>query len=293
MPKVSTAVPQDSGIACLRAITAALLVVYKTEAIVEILQDVIPYGLVQLNQHDTSLQIEGALLSSLKQWVSAVALEEDSDIFRQFLLETVMARQSRMTGVHVEMDHPFINEIPLVIGVLKWILTPAHKRDSKNYPTHSLKVWTVASVMEILGFENQADEAVAYSIREYENALLVSHRFGAKPRVFLVVLHGEDTDPIPLMHIPRALDAPKPQITMIRRIPWIMFRHLRGAPDSVDTQYLADIWRISFTSAKACFRGITMLTQNVKIDVEANEDVAAPEYYKTLISEFSPELVRI
>lgn len=297
LPKGSTAVPQDPGIACLRAITAGLLAVYKTEAIVEILQDVIPYGLVQLNQHDTSLEIEGALLSSLKQWVSAVALEEDSDIFREFLLETVTARQSRMTGVPIddvlEMDHPFVNEIPLVIGVLRWILTPAHTRDSKNYPTRSLKVWTVASVMEILGFEIQADEAVAQSIREYESAHLVSHRFGAKPRVFLVVLHGEDTDPTPLMHIPRASDAPKPQITMIRGIPWIMFRHLRGSPDGVDTQYLVDIWRISFTSAKACFRGITLLTQNVKIDVEANEDVAAPEHHKTLISEFSPDLVCI
>lgn len=147
--------------------------------------------------------------------------------------------------------------------------------------------------MEILGFEIQADEVVAQSIREYESGLLVSHRFGAKPRVFLVVLHGEDTDPTPLMHIPRASDPPKPQITMIRGIPWIMFRHLRGSRDGVDTQYLADIWKMSFTSAKACFRGITMLTQNVKIDVEVDEDVGAPEHHKTLISDFSPELDRI
>ncbi|KAL8755967.1 MAG: hypothetical protein Q9199_003249 [Rusavskia elegans] len=147
--------------------------------------------------------------------------------------------------------------------------------------------------MEILGFEIQADEVVAQSIREYESGLLVSHRFGAKPRVFLVVLHGEDTDPTPLMHIPRASDSPKPQITMIRGIPWIMFRHLRGSRDGVDTQYLADIWKMSCTSAKACFRGITMLTQNVKIDVEGDEDVGAPEHHKTLISDFSPGLDRI
>ncbi|KAL8755966.1 MAG: hypothetical protein Q9199_003248 [Rusavskia elegans] len=96
LPKGSTAVPENPGITCLRAITAGLLVVYKTEAIVEILQDVIPYGLVQLNRDDTSLEIEGAFLSSLKQWVSTVALEEDSDIFRKFFLETAAARQSRM-----------------------------------------------------------------------------------------------------------------------------------------------------------------------------------------------------
>ncbi|KAL8646431.1 MAG: hypothetical protein Q9226_006861, partial [Calogaya cf. arnoldii] len=172
LPKGSSAVPENSGIACLRAITAGLLVMYRSEAIVEILQDVIPNRLVQLNQDDTSLEIEGALLSSLKQWVSAVALEEDSDIFRKFLLETLATRQSRMTEVTIddvmEMNHPFVNEIPLVIGVLRWILTPAHKRENKNYPTRSLKVWTVASVMEILGFEIYADEVVAHSIRDYE-----------------------------------------------------------------------------------------------------------------------------
>ncbi|KAL8801633.1 MAG: hypothetical protein Q9182_004318 [Xanthomendoza sp. 2 TL-2023] len=297
LPKGSTAVPENSGIACLRAITAGLLLVYKTEAIVEILQDVIPNRLVQMSQDDTSLEIEGAILSSLKQWVSAVALEEDSDMFRKFLLELVAVRQLSMTGRPIaeilELEHPFANEIPLVIGVLRWILTPAHARESKNYPTRSLKVWTVATVMEILGFEIHADEVVAQSIHDYEKSLLISHRFEAKPRVFLVAMDGEKTDPTQLLHVPRAWPSPKPQITMIRGIPWILFRHLRGRRDGVDTEYLVDIWKMSFTHAKACFRGISMEHQNIKIDIEVMEDVGLPEHHKTLISDFSPELGRV
>ena len=64
---------------------------YETEVIIERLQDLIPCALVQLNQEDTSLEVEGTLLASHRQWVSAVTLEEDSDMFRKFMLETVAA----------------------------------------------------------------------------------------------------------------------------------------------------------------------------------------------------------
>ena len=297
LPKGSTAIPDNPGVACLRALTTGLLCLYETEAIIEILQDLIPYALVQLNQDDTSLKIEGALLASLRQWVSAVTLEEDSDMFRKFMLETVAAQQSMITGVEIDdlmaVDHTSINELPLVIGVLRWILTPLHKREVKKYPTRSLKVWTVASVMANLGFEVQAHPFVVKSMREYESNLQYSGRFGEAPRVFLVVMSGEVTDPMPVMHIPCASDSPKPQITIMRGIPWIAFRHLRGTHAEVRTEYLADIWKIPFQSAQGCFRGISILNQNIRIDVHEREYVGVPEHQKSLISDFSPELARV
>ncbi|KAL8836808.1 MAG: hypothetical protein Q9170_002769 [Blastenia crenularia] len=297
LPKGSTAIPEHPGTACLRALTTGLLVLHKTEAVVEILRHVIPLRLVQLNQEDTSLEIDGALLTSLKQWVSAVALEEDSDLFRKFMLETVAARQSRLTVAQMvdttDMDRTSINELSLVVGVLSWILRPPHSRITKNYPTRSLKVWTMASIMEIIGFEIEADLVVAQNTRDYESSLLASSRFGEMPRVFLVVANCEETDPEPLMHIPRASDSPRPQVTMIRGIPWIMFKHLRGTHTEVDTQCLADIWMFSFRSAKACFRGLSMLKQCCKIEIEDVENAGIPEHHRSLISEFSPEIHRI
>ncbi|KAL8722210.1 MAG: hypothetical protein Q9225_001255 [Loekoesia sp. 1 TL-2023] len=297
LPKGSTAIPEHPGTACLRALTTGLLVLHKTEAVVEILQDLIPYGLVQLNQEDTHLEIDRALLTSLKQWVSAVALEEDSDLFRKFMLETVAARQSRMTGAQIDditgMDHTSVNELPLVIGALRWILTPPHSRVTKNYPTRSLKVWTMASIMEIIGFEIEADSVVVQNTSDYKSSLLVSNRFREMPRVFLVVVNGEETDPTPLLHIPRASDSSRPQITIIRGIPWIMFRHLRAIRTDVNTQFLADVWTFSFRSAKACFRGMIMRNQTCQIEIEDVEPAGVPEHHKSLISEFSPELHRI
>ncbi|KAL8911213.1 MAG: hypothetical protein Q9172_007709 [Xanthocarpia lactea] len=297
LPKGSTAVPENPGIACLRAVTTALLLLYNTEAIVEILQDLIPYGLLQLNQEDNPLEIEGALLTSLGHWVSAVALEEDSDLFRKFMLETVNIRQSRMTGVHLDdvmdMDHVSVNEIPLVIGVLRWILTPPHKRKHQNYPTRSLKVWTAACVMEILGFEIEADSVVVQTIHDYKSNALVLGRFVEKPSVFLVVTNSQETDPTPALRVPRASGSSKPQITMIRGIPWIVFRHLRGSRSEIDTEYLADVWNISFRSAKSCFKGITVQQKNVKIEIKETERAVVPEFHKSLLSKFSPELHRI
>lgn len=46
LPKGSTAVPDHSGTACLRALTAGLLCLYRPDAVVEMLQDLIPYALI-------------------------------------------------------------------------------------------------------------------------------------------------------------------------------------------------------------------------------------------------------
>ncbi len=297
LPKGSTAVPDHSGTACLRALTAGLLCLYRSDAIVEMLQDLIPYALIQLNQEDTSFEIEGALLTSLRHWVTSVAVEEDSDLFRNYMLEKLTIQQSRLTGTVFDeimgMDHTSVNEIPLVIGVLRWILTPWHKRNFKQYPTRSLKVWTTASIMETLGFEVQAELVVVQSVSDYQRNMQPPYRFGETARVFLVTINGEETDPMPVKHVPCAEDTRRPQITMMRGIPWIAFRHLRGTSGQVDTQYLADIWKFSFKSAEACFRGISMFHQNIQIEIADSELLGVSEHHKSLISDFSPVLERI
>lgn len=297
LPKASTAVPNHSGTACLRALTAGLLCLYRPDAVVEMLQDLILYALIRLNQEDKTFEIEDALLASLRHWVSAVALEEDSDVFRTYLLDKLKTQHSRLTETVFDetkgMDHTSVNEIPLVMGVLRWILTPWHNRKVKQYPTRSLKVWTTASIMETLGFEVQVDFVVSHSVYGYQGNMQTQHRFGETASVFLVTMNGEETDPMPVKHVPCAEDSPRPQITMMRGIPWIAFRHLRGNSDQVDTQYLADVWKMSFKSARACFRGISMYQRNVQIEITDPELMGVSEHYKSLISEFSPELERV
>ena len=123
LPKGSTAIPDHPGTACLRALTAGLLCVYRIEATIEILQDLIPFSLVHYHQDDVTIEVEGALLASLRHWISTIALEEDSDVFRKYMLDRLTVQQARMMGAAIndvmDIDDTSVNEIPLVIGVLR------------------------------------------------------------------------------------------------------------------------------------------------------------------------------
>ena len=93
-PKASTGVPTGDlggGLACLRALTSALLCLYSVDATVHILTEIIPTRLVQLDQEDKQIAVSGPLLTNLKALVQAIATEEDANTFRAWLLNT--ARQ--------------------------------------------------------------------------------------------------------------------------------------------------------------------------------------------------------
>ena len=108
---------------------------FTLDATVEILQDLIPFALVQLHQDDTAIEFEAALLASLKHWVSAVMAEEDSDILRDHMQQEINLKQSRLTGLALEeimsFEYNSFSDIARVIGVLRWILTPGYKRKTK------------------------------------------------------------------------------------------------------------------------------------------------------------------
>ena len=296
LPKASTAIPDHPGTACLRALTAGLLCMFTLDATVEILQDLIPFALVQLHQDDTAIEFEAALLASLKHWVSAVMAEEDSDIFRDHMQQEINLKQSRLTGLALEeimsFEYNSFSDIARVIGVLRWILTPGYKRKTKQYPTCSLKAWTMALIMESLGFQVQADNTVLKRLKDHNAISHAIPRFDEAPYVFLVVDDYGDTDPTPMMHVPRAQDSPRPMITMMRGIPWIAFRHLRGSSE-FNTQLLADIWQMSFKHAKTQFRGFTESKQSIHIDIAESELDGVSDHHKNLTMDFSPQIHRI
>lgn len=296
LPKASTAIPDHPGTACLRALTAGLSCLYNMDAVVKVLQDLIPFALVQLHQEDTTIEFEAALLAGLKQWVSAIMVEEDSDTFRDYMQKEIMQEQSKLTGIPyreiMDLEYSSDNDMPYVIGILRWILTPRHKRESKRYPTRSLKAWTIALVMGYLGFDIQAQRAVVRGKGRLDVDPHDSPRYGETPYVFLTVDNNTHCDPMPLMHVPHSRDSLRPQITLIRGIPWIAFRHLRGSTE-VDTQVLADVWQMAFKHAKVRFRGISICKGNIRIEVAESELETIASYHKDLMSEFSPHLVSL
>jgi len=308
LPKASTAVPADPGLACLRALTTGLLCFYSTEATVTILATLIPYGLIQFYQEGKDLKIEGPLLSSLRSFVSAVAVEEDCNSFRGFLLKQLATRQSDLlrTNRPTPIQEPHLKNkfeepnlltsanLNLVIGLLKWMLTPSHKRQLDVYPTRSLEVWSVSCVMESLGFQLSAFPQVVTTSDDY-TAYCTPSRSGDRPDVTLVVGMVGTTDHMLLRDFHFSdVSALKPQLTPVRGIPWLAFRNFRERAGKVNTQYLVDVWNFSFEKARSAVAGLFPFRGMVNISIKPGADSqAVTELHRSLARLWSPHLVPI
>lgn len=100
-------------------------------------------------------------MTALKQWVNTIALEEESNTFRDYLLQPadealvqpeVGDRRDTIIGIRRASDALHSGGDALISGVLKWALTSVHKREQRRYPTRSIRVWIAASIMSQLGF---------------------------------------------------------------------------------------------------------------------------------------------
>src|SRR5205814_10618692 len=119
-----------------------------------------------------------------------------------------------------------------------------------------------------LGFDVHATPAAVRNAHEYGPIIYTSGRFGEPPDVFHVVATGEETDPMYPNEVPAMGDTDlRPQLTMVRGIPWLAFRHLRGTSSEINVQYLVDVWNYSFKNARDCFQRVRMKKWQVHVDV--------------------------
>jgi hypothetical protein len=160
----STAVTENSGIDCLRALTTGLLCYYSVELTSKILADIIPYALLQSDQEGDDFEFTGPLFASLSDWVKAVAAEEDCNNFRQHLLQNASSLCQELVGKYTTQsnDEDGYNELGLLLGCLRWMVTPQHRRDLLKYPTRSIRVWTTMTVMAKLGLRSAMFECSAF-----------------------------------------------------------------------------------------------------------------------------------
>ena len=293
LPIASTAIPDDPGHACLRALTTGLLCFFKTDATVSILAELIPHALLQLEQEDTTINIEGPLLTGLRQYVIAIAAEEDSNTVRTELLQLATGYQERLSSFtlreSLEWDSVDKCEAVCIIGFLKWMLTPWHKREPLQYPTRSLRTWSLAPIMHRLGFQLSTSTEVIRTSAQYTKMMDPKQFLPEWPEVVLVTTNAGPTD-LCESYIIISDDEPKPEIVVMRAIPWLAFRHLRRSKHSVDIQYLTDIWMYSY---RQCREGLTISWTDPigHIRLVANPDRAVVlEHHKALLRIFSPHL---
>ncbi|KAL5312811.1 hypothetical protein ACEPPN_019237 [Leptodophora sp. 'Broadleaf-Isolate-01'] len=297
LPKASTALPEDPGLTCLRALVTGLLCFYDVEASLAILEAVIPTTLIQRNPEDRQFAITGPGVSALRDYLNAVAVEEDNNVFRKYLLDNVGKLQSTLTGAaqaSIQTCEPVhSNDMHLTIGALKWMMLPVQNRASLRYATRSLRVWSVAAAMHILGFEVSASSRAVNSHAEYASfASNTRLGDGAFASIVLVTGNYGETDQMQeFNHRAAGYAGLRPQIMPVRGIPWSAFRHMSGSSSKVNTQYLVDVWSYSFAEAKASVHPPTFNSFGfARMETTDKAQKVVFELHRNLLRIYSPEL---
>ena len=300
LPKASTAIDVDTGLACVRALTTGLLCFYQTPRVTTMLAELIPAHLLQYDQTDSRLNFEGPLYASLKQFVEAVATEEDNSHSQKTLIDAVNSGRAGLLGnspelqlaaceaLHTDEDH-------LTVGMLMWVLTPDHRRDTSVYPTRSLLVWSVALVMSKLGFEIDASPHTVCSTEDYKDGI-TNNQASADQGIRDVILVTSPVGPTDPLMLSRGLKSEgaslKPQIIPLRAVPWVAFRAHRGKERPLaDTRYLADIWNESFQFAAQSVHGLRWCTgRYCELVGVFTKDLELPSFHSDLIHDWHPDL---
>lgn len=291
----STAVTENPGIDCLRALTTGLLCFYSVQVTSAILADIIPYGLLQSEQDDNDFEFNGPVFASLSDWVKAVAEEEDCNNFRQRILQKASQHCQDLTGTHAVQpndDHGY-DELGLLLGCLRWMVTPRHRRDLLKYPTRSIRVWTTMAAMSQLGFSVSVSLNAIHSKEQYDATLEPPYEDNFPDVVLVTSATGKTDSWIVLADNYEHLKL-RPQIIPLLSIPYAAFGRLHKQYGLVDAAELIDIWKVSFRYAKsgvmtpALSHGSKVLLKPSRSDYNVYR-----ESHKALIGLWSPYLARI
>ena len=296
LPRASTALSGDPAMVCLRALVTGLLSLYDTDATTTILVASIPGTLAKCADEEAELEISSPIVAALREYIEAVAVEEDNNLLRQAVFEHVAQRRSALVGApeaDIQACEPVhSSDMNLTVGLLKWLLAPPEHRSVSHYPTRSLRTWTVASVLQFIGFDVSVLSHVVSSSTTYERFMNAAQGPREPASVFLVTWPHGKTDPMQAYNIkPSGYSGLRPRIMLIREIPWSAFRHLSGSDRPVNTQYLADVWQFAFKNAQESVSppGFNQFGL-VRMNLSDRATEAASELHRSLLGLYSPGL---
>ena len=212
LPNASTATEGHAAQLCLRALAVALLCFFEPDTATHVLAAVVPYGLLHYEQEGENINIEGSIYAAFRQYVKAVATEEDIDPIRHSLLRAVENKQSQVSGASLKeiLSCNLLQtvDVPYSIGVMRWVLTSLHRRRHECYPTRSFNTWALAVVLSELGFQVSASLRAVNSEDDYVGQVSESRYSTGHPDVILVTASVGETD----LMAPRPT-APNPAVT--------------------------------------------------------------------------------
>lgn len=258
LPRASTGNLGDVGLTCLRAIATATLALYNVDATSAILGRVIPDCLINYDLEDVSMGTDGPFLACVRQFTTAVAAEEECNTLRRDIWRRVDEAYKAMfsaSETQFRLDDISEMEVPIVIGLLKWILTSATKRNTHCYPTRSTTAWSFAVALSHLGFEVRPSSIVISSDDLYDQHISTSSNTCLFGEVYLVTCQSLGTDP--LAPIPAFFEANQStlshRVSPIKAIPITIFRRVHHECQTVTIDQVCAIWEDAFEHAFSSF----------------------------------------
>jgi len=290
LPRASTALSEDAGIDCLRALIVGLSCVMDENQIYGLLKELLPQYLLHFEQDDHPRRLDGACLTATLHFISAVLREEVVDKIRDRLFDTIDSQLPRVTGAsrsellacqHTEVCH--------ISGVLRWIFEPAYKFEGSTKPvylTRSLKVWALALILAELGFDVEAARlAVKSSYEGLEDGIRLNESHLGIPEVFLVLAHGWPTDPSASRSLPTAdkslLHAPA-RVVPIRAIPTLAYAEF-VTKITVSANYLQEAFTASFCHVHSYLRRQQWIGRATDLEVVESEEIHAHADDKNIV----------
>ncbi|KAI9720425.1 MAG: hypothetical protein M1812_002931 [Candelaria pacifica] len=258
LPKASTATEGNSGLICLRALVIGLLCFVRQPYITSILKEVLPHYLLNHELEGDVTELQGACVAAVSQYVTTISKEEDIDILSGRLQDHIDSQLKRVTDATLfELQSSQKMDISQVTGLLRWILTPLHSRQSSTYPTKSAKVWALALVLSEVGFEIEARRkaiTTAYSAERHDAAMPGDYR--DIPEVVLVLSPGWHTDigTRTPMSIGNVDIRPPPRIIPIRAVPTVAFSELIIKMPYLNPITLETAFFATFAHVQRCLR---------------------------------------
>lgn len=271
-----------------------------------IMQKLLLHTLIEASADCVRVEIEGPLLTALKQWGNTIALEEESNTFRDYLLQLadevlvqLKVENSRDTiiGIRRVSDALYSGYDVLILGVLKWVLTSAHKREQRRYPTRSIRIWIAASIISQLGFTISAANWTVRDRKTFDKAMESTVGDNNTYDVFLVSIHR--ADPIAASACDTKLEMvfapneiPVPRTMWLRDIPATAFKHVDAVPQELfngqgTIAYLENAYNYAFDMASRSFKSMKVESFIVKIELEvSSKKIVFQDLTKALFTPF-------
>ena len=241
----------SQAVICIRALTSGLLCLFSHSEVFDTLFDILQKCLIHFHQPDTQFARHGPFSSALKEWIEAQSIEESFRRKSADVMQQLDAAAKAFLSVNMEdLRGSQFFEQGLVLEFLQWLLVEEHRHDpaiAKDYPTRSLRVWSLAFVLDKMGFRVEASNTPILDHGTWEDQVSQSLDVNSLWRVHLVISNSVLAD-LTYTHRPsRRIDFRERRLIPIGTIPLLAFDCFRFYNSSdLDLDILNEIFLSTF-----------------------------------------------